>query len=77
LRQLSTAEDLEGGVAADLEPAAGLLACIGTVNLNQVDWWIVGQQGRRGLFKLGLEPLAVTAPGTNTRKDLGHHEINH
>ena len=60
--ELAPAEDFQGGVALDLEPVAGVLSGLGTVNLGQMDWRVIVQQVLGGLFEFRLQFLTMAAP---------------
>ena len=46
----------------DFEAAAGVLASLCAVDLDEVDGGVVGQEVGGGLGELGLQALAVAAP---------------
>ena len=59
---LTSSEDLEGGVPTDAELAAGVLARLCAVHLDEVHRGIVLLKDAGRLLELWLHPLAVPAP---------------
>ena len=49
-------------ISPDVESSTSVLSCLGTVDLDEVDGGIVGQQVGGGLGELGLQALTVAAP---------------